>query len=127
MYAEGNPAELITQAAGGVDGVTADDLETSPLVDQVIDKIREAMRKAASTQELRITPEGVATWAEIGERILRIQHYYDEMNREEDRVFELIKDTPLTYSWTKVKDLTIKSQKSQGEQQADAGVAALEE
>ena len=36
MYAEGNPAELVTQAAGGADGATADDLEPQPpLVDQV--------------------------------------------------------------------------------------------
>ena len=125
MYAEGNPAELVTQAeaAGGVDGATADDLEPQPpLVDQVLDKIREAMRGASTTQELRITAEGVAIWAEVGERCMRIQHYYKEMGQEEDRVFDLLKDTPLAYSWSKVKDLCTTSQKScksQGEQQPD--------
>ena len=119
MYAEGNPAELVTQAAGGADGATADDLEAQPLVDQVLDKIREAMRGADTAQELRITAEDVAVWAEIGERCKRIQHYYKEMEKEEDRVFELVKDTPLAYSWSKVKDLATASQKScksQGEQ-----------
>ena len=130
MYAEGNPAEFVTQAADGADGAAADDQEAQPLVDQVLDKIREVMRGADKAQELRITPEDVATWAEIGERCKRIQHYYKEMEKEEDRVFELVKDTPLAYSWTKVKDLATTSQKScksQGEQQADTVTAgALE-
>ena len=95
-----------------MDGVTADDLEASPLVDQVLDQIREAMRKASSTQELRITPQGVATWAQIGERCLRIQHYYSELQKEEDYVWELLKDTPVRYSWEKVKDMVMVSQKS---------------
>ena len=41
------------------------------------------------------------------------------MDKEEDAVFELVKHTPLAYSWTKVKDLATASQnscKSQGEQ-----------
>ena len=129
MYAEGNPAEFVTQAADGADGAAADDQEAQPLVDQVLDKIREVMRGADKAQELRITPEDVATWAEIGERCKRIQHYYKEMEKEEDRVFELVKDTPLAYSWSKVKDLATTSQKScksQGEQQADTVTAGPE-
>ena len=126
MYAEGNPAEFVTQAADGADGAAADDQEAQPLVDQVLDKIREVMRGADTAQELRITAEDVATWAEIGERCKRIQHYYKELEKEEDSVFELVRDTPLAYSWSKVKDLATTSQKScksQGEQQADTVTA----
>ena len=77
------------------------------------------MKEAGQKSELRITAEDVRCWAEVGERCKRIQFYYQEMDKEEDAVFELVKHTPLAYSWTKVKDLATASQKScksQGEQ-----------
>ena len=113
-----------------MDVVTADDLAASPVFDEVLDTIREAMRKGSSPQKLQITPAGVATWAEIGERCLRIQHYFREMQKEEDLVFELLRDTPVQYSWQKVKDMMeveLKASKSQGSQPADNVTAGPEE
>ena len=73
----------------------------------------------------QFTDEDIRLWAEIGERCKRIQFYTREMDKEEDAVIELIKDTPLAYSWTKVKELATanqKSSKAQSEQPASEDV-----
>ncbi len=132
-YVEGDPREL-QQADGGDEAAKTDGQEATQLIEQLIDGIRAQKAAEGSAEhesppliggqetQLRITAADVRRWVEIGERCKRIQHYYQEMDKEEDAVFVLLKDCPLAYSWQKVKELHAGSQescKSQGDEPAD--------
>ena len=56
---------------------------------------------ASRIKLLRVTAEDVRRWAELGERCKRIRFYVQEMDKEEEAIEELIKGTPLEYSWKK--------------------------
>ena len=78
-------------------------------------------REAIQRKQLRLDAEDIRFWAEIGERCKRIDFYAQELDKEEEAVSELIKDTPLKYSWSKERERVFESQKcckSQGDQQA---------
>ena len=88
------------------------------------------VREASQSKQLRIDAEDVRFWAEIGERCKRIHYFAQELDKEEEAVSELIKDTPLKYSWLKERERVFESQKSyksQGDQQAPYSVDAKED
>ena len=90
------------------------------LSEQILDKISGAVAHGSQKTQLRIDGDDMCHWAEVGERC--IQHYVKELDKEEDAVLELIRDTPLAYNWEKVKELHAASQKScksQDEEPAD--------
>ena len=141
-YAEGNPHELLRTHASAKaeveEGAAADgqsafqgthvSAKTEPLVTQVLNKIEEAIqaREAGQRTQLRVTAEDVHLWTEIGERCKRVKYYWDELEKEEAAIVELIRPTPLAYSWTKVRELASDgsdSAKSQSEQPAPADEA----
>ena len=117
------------QAAGGEEGATTDG-RTAPLVAQILRQIceatqaREAAEGAAEHKsqaaQLRITPDDVARWAEIGEWCKRIEFHYQELEHAEDEIIKLVEHTPLSFSYTKVADrwaaVSQKSGKQQDEQ-----------
>ena len=125
-YAKGNPAELLPEAAprDGVlnaDGQSGQDgvLDATQLVERLVGGLSETIRaqqaaegSAGRTTQLRITAGDVRRWVEVGERVKRIRHYVQELDKEEDAVLELIRDTPLAYNWEKVKELHAASQQS---------------
>ena len=59
--------------------------------------------------QLRIAEEDVIRWAEVAERCKRIEHHWDELEREEAALQELIRATPLEFAWKKVRHLAIDS------------------
>ena len=85
------------------------------------------VREAVQGMDLRLSAEEVRFWAELGERCKRIDFYVQELDKEEDAVSELIKDTPLKYSWVKERERALESCNFQGEQQAPNSVDAQEE
>ena len=64
--------------------------------------------------KLRIGEDDVLRWAEVAERCKRIEHYWDELEKEEAALQELIRSTPLEFAWRKVRDLAIDSSESAG-------------
>ena len=84
-------------------------------------------REASQRKQLQINAEDVRRWAEVGERCKRIKFHWDELEKEEAAISELIQDTPLDYSWKKVREMIEESSESQGEQQAPNSVDAKEE
>ena len=106
-YANGDLHELL-RATGGEEGAAADG-RTAPLTAQTLGRLREAAegaaeRKSQATQ-LRITPDDVVLWAEIGERCKRVEFYFTELAREEEEIEKLVARTPLRYSYTAVRDM----------------------
>jgi len=67
---------------------------------------------------LRITAEDVRRYVEIGKWCIRVEFYYQELSQAELELRKLLDPTPLTYSCTRVRDLTTpgNSSTSQGEQ-----------
>ena len=84
-------------------------------------------REAIQSRQLRIDAEDVRRWAEVGERCKRIKFHWDELEREEAAISELIQDTPLDYSWKKVREMIEESSESAGDQQAPDSVDAEED
>ncbi len=113
-YAKGDLREL-EQAAGKDECATTDGQTATPLVAQIIRRIREATQAREAAEEaaerkiqaaqLRITNEDVVHWAEIGERCKRIEFYFTELAREEDELNKLIAPTPLRYDHRAVRDI----------------------
>ena len=111
-YAKGNLHELLEEA-DGEEAANADDQKAGQMIEQIISGIKESSQKT----QLRITAEDVRRWTEVGERCNRIQFYWDELEKEESAIDELIKPTPLAFAWKKVKELASDSSasvKSQG-------------
>ena len=96
------------QAAGEEEGAATDG-QTAPLIAQVLDRIREAAEGTAECKcqaaQLRITPDDVRLWAEIGERCKRVEFYFTELAREEEEIEKLVACTPLRYSYRAVSDV----------------------
>ena len=63
---------------------------------------------------LRIAEEDVRRWVEVAERCKRIEHYWNELEREEAALQELLRHTPLEFAWRKVRDLAVDSSESAG-------------
>ena len=85
------------------------------------------VREASHSKQLWIDAEDVRRWAEVGERCKRIKFHWDELEKEEAAISEAIADTPLAYSWKKVREIIQESSESEGEQQAPNSVDAKEE
>jgi len=106
-YAKGDPREL-EQAAGEEEGAATDG-HKAPLIAQILDRVRDATEGTAECKsqaaQLRITPEDVVLWAEIGERCKRVEYYFTELNREEEEIEKLVARTPLRYSYRAVRDV----------------------
>ena len=100
-YAAGNPHELI-QKTDVEEGAAADAQRAEPLLAQILRQTEETMlaREAGQRTRLRVTAEDVRHWTDIGERCKRIAYHVQEIDKEEDLLCELIKDTPLKYTWT---------------------------
>ena len=74
------------RAARGEEGTANDGQTAAPLVTQIIRQIREATQAREAAEgaaeresqavQLRITPDDVRIWAEIGERCKRVEFYY---------------------------------------------------
>ena len=117
------------QAAGGEEGTTTDG-QTAPLIAQILDQIREVTQAREAAKEsvehksqaaqLRITPDDVRRWAEIGEWCKRVEFHYQELEHAEDEIIKLVEHTPLSFSYTKVADrwaaVSQNSDKQQDEQ-----------
>ena len=152
MYAEGNPAELVTQAAGGVeDGENVDDQKTKEqLIKQIVNQLSAEKTAAHAGHDLAqvvpsqvvvlqppFTDEDSSRWAAIGKLCKDIQFHNRETDRKENALIKLIEGTPLEYSFSRVVDHvranspasapSNSSGADQGSQQPDAGVSAPEE
>ena len=64
--------------------------------------------------QLRISEEDVLRWGEVAERCKRIEHHWDELEREEAALQELIRHTPLEFAWKKVRELAVDSSECAG-------------
>ena len=116
------------QAAGGEEG-TATDGQTATLVAQVVRQIREATRAREAAEgaaehkiqaaQLRITPEDVVRWAEIGEWCKRVEFHYQELERAEDEIIKLVEHTPLIFAYTKVADRWAAASQKPGEPEGE--------
>ena len=86
-----------------------------PLVEQVISLINSRIRDAdEEIKKLRISEDDVLHWVQVAERCKRIEHYWDELEREEAALQKLIRHTPLEFAWKKVRDLAIDSSECTG-------------
>ena len=84
MYEEGNPAELVTQAAGGVeDGEHVDDQKTK---EQLIKQIVNQLSEKAANQRVQppLTNEDSCFWALIGKLCKEVQFHYREADWKEN-------------------------------------------
>ena len=83
------------------EGAAADAQKTGELVELIISAIKtsSAIKENSQGTQLRSTEADVKRWIEIGERCKRIAYHVQEVEKEEDAVCELIKDTPLSYTW----------------------------
>ena len=81
----------------------------------------------SQSKQLRIDAEDVRRWVEVGERCKRIKFHWDELEKEEAAISEAIQDTPLAYSWKKVREIIQESSESEGEQQAPNSVDVKED